>query len=71
MQCLIYASTFLLVSGFLLQPSAHAADKIRIGMPADAGHFTFPLAQKRGFLREEGFEAEIITIRGAQVRISP
>jgi ABC-type nitrate/sulfonate/bicarbonate transport system substrate-binding protein len=70
MRRLIYASIFLLVSGFLLQPSAHAVDKIRIGLPADAGHFTLPLAQKRGFLREEGFEAEIITITGPVANIA-
>ena len=46
------------------------ADKIRIGLPGDAGHFTFPLAQKRGFLREEGFEAEIITITGPVANIA-
>jgi len=70
MRRLIYASLFLLVTGFLLQPSAEAADKIRIGLPADAGHFTFPLAQKRGFLKEEGFEAEIITITGPVANIA-
>ena len=70
MRRLIYASLFLLVSGFLLQPSAQAVDKIRIGLPADAGHFTFPLAQKRGFLKEEGFEAEIITITGPVANIA-
>ena len=70
MRRLIYASIFLLVSGFLLQPSAQAVDKIRIGLPADAGHFTFPLAQKRGFLKEEGIEAEIITITGQVANIA-
>ena len=70
MRRLIYACLFLLVSGFLLQPSARAADKIRIGLPGDAGHFTFPLTQKRGFLREEGFEAEIITITGPVANIA-
>jgi len=59
-----------LVSGFLLQPSAQAVDKIRIGLPADAGHFTLPLAQKRGFLKEEGFEAELITISGPVANIA-
>ena len=49
---------------FSSQISVEAADKIRIGLPADAGHFTFPLAQKRGFLKEESIEAEIITISG-------
>jgi ABC-type nitrate/sulfonate/bicarbonate transport system substrate-binding protein len=70
MRHLIYASIFLLISGFLLQSSAQASDKIRIGLPADAGHFTFPLAQKRGFLKEEGFEAEIITITGPVANIA-
>jgi ABC-type nitrate/sulfonate/bicarbonate transport system substrate-binding protein len=39
-------------------------------MPADAGHFTFPLAQKKGFLAEEGLEAEIITITGQVANIA-
>ena len=61
---------WLLLTVFLLDGSVHAADKIRIGMPADAGHFTFPLAQKKGFLKEEGFEAEIITITGPVANIA-
>jgi NitT/TauT family transport system substrate-binding protein len=55
---------------FLLGGSSYAADKIRIGMPADAGHFTLPLAQKIGFLKEEGIEAEIITITGPVANIA-
>jgi ABC-type nitrate/sulfonate/bicarbonate transport system substrate-binding protein len=70
MRGLIYASIFLLASGCLLQPLAQAVDKIRIGLPADAGHFTLPLAQKRGFLREEAFEAEIITITGPVANVA-
>ena len=54
--------------GILYMPS-HAADKIRISMTGFAGQFmTFPLAQKRGFLKEEGFEAEIIRISAAAGR---
>jgi len=59
----------LLVIG-LMQTPARAADKIRIGMPADAGHFTLQLAQKRGFLRDEGFDAEIITIIGPVANVA-
>jgi NitT/TauT family transport system substrate-binding protein len=59
-----------LVTIILLHDSVHAADKIRIAMPADAGHFTFPLAQKRGFLKEEGIEADIITIFGPVANIA-
>jgi ABC-type nitrate/sulfonate/bicarbonate transport system substrate-binding protein len=55
---------------FVFQAAANAADKIRIAMPADAGHFTIPLAQKRGFLKEEGIEAEIITITGPVANIA-
>lgn len=55
---------------FQLQPSAYAADKIRIGVPPDAGHFTLPLAQKKGFLTGEGFEAEIISITGPVANIA-
>ena len=47
----------------------HAADKIRISITGFAGQFmTFPLAQKRGFLKEEGIEAEIIRIAAAAGR---
>ena len=52
-----------------LHASAHAADKIRISMTGFAGQFmTFSLAQKRGFLKEEGFEAEIVRISAAAGR---
>jgi NitT/TauT family transport system substrate-binding protein len=54
---------------FLLHISVHAADKIRITVSGLSGQFmTFPLAQKRGFLKEEGIEAEIIRITGAASR---
>jgi ABC-type nitrate/sulfonate/bicarbonate transport system substrate-binding protein len=53
----------------LFETSASAADKIRISMTGFAGQFmTFPLAQKRGFLKEEGVEAEIIRIAAAAGR---
>jgi NitT/TauT family transport system substrate-binding protein len=54
----------------IFQASAQGADKIRIAMPADAGHFTLPLAQKRGFLKEEAIEAEIVTISGPVANIA-
>ncbi len=58
-----------LLAMILLHSSAHAADKIRISMTGFAGQFmTFPLAQKRGFLKEEGFEAEILRISAAAGR---
>jgi NitT/TauT family transport system substrate-binding protein len=51
--------TFLVLLG-----SVHAADKIRVGCPAPVGNFlTLPLAQKKGFFKEEGLDAEIIRIR--------
>ena len=59
-----------LLASFLLQTSAHAADKFHIGLPADAGHFTLPLAQKAGFLREVGIEAELITLTGPVANIA-
>jgi len=54
--------TFLAVflAAFLFQVSVQAADKIRIGFAPGASSTPFPLAQKKGFLKEEGFEAEII-----------
>ena len=49
--------------------SAHTADKIRISMTGFAGQFmTFPLAHKRGFLKEEGFDAGIIRVSAAATR---
>jgi len=54
----------------LIHTSAQAADKIRISTPGDAAHFTMHLAQKRGFLKEEGFEAELITISGPVANIA-
>ena len=49
----------------IFHASVHAADKIRIAVPGLGAHFiTFPLAQKRGFLKEEGLEAEIIHVFG-------
>jgi len=60
----------VLLTIFVFQDFVQAADKIRIGMPADAGHFTLPLAQKIGFLKEEGIEAEIITITGPVANIA-
>ena len=54
-----------LLTVFLLQTSAHAADKIRISISNLSGQFmTLPLAHKRGFLKEEGIEAEIIRVTG-------
>jgi NitT/TauT family transport system substrate-binding protein len=48
----------------LFHSSAHAADRIRIGYPSTVGHFiTMPLAEKKGFLKEEGIDAEIVLIR--------
>ena len=58
-----------LLTVFLVLPSVHAADKIRFSMTGFAGQFmTFPLAQKRGFLKEDGIEAEIIRISAAAGR---
>ena len=54
---------------FLLRTSANAADKIRIAYPTRGNVFvTLPLAQKKGFFREEALEPEIIQVRGPIVR---
>ena len=53
----------------VLDTPANGADKIRITVSGLSGQFmTFPLAQKRGFLKEEGLDAEIIRITGAASR---
>ena len=54
-----------LLTVFLLQTSADAADKIRISIANLSGQFmTFALAHKRGFLKEEGIDSEIIRVTG-------
>jgi ABC-type nitrate/sulfonate/bicarbonate transport system substrate-binding protein len=50
----------VLLGTFIFQGSVHAIDKIRIGFAPGASSTPFPLAQKKGFLNEEGFDAEII-----------
>ena len=65
---MLYLATLVVIC--LLQASAEAADKIRVGMPNDAGQFTLPLAQKRGYLREEGIDAELITITGPVANVA-
>ena len=48
---------------FLLFPSVHAADKIRIGYPDASGTFlSLPVGQT-GFFQKEGIQAELIRIR--------
>ena len=55
----------VLLALFIFRTSVQAADKIRIGVPGTTiSQLTFPVAQKRGFFREEGLEAEIISMRG-------
>ena len=57
----IFGALFALL---VLHASTHAADKIRVGYPAPVGNFlTLPLAQKRGFFKEEALDSEIIRIR--------
>jgi ABC-type nitrate/sulfonate/bicarbonate transport system substrate-binding protein len=42
-----------------------AADRVRIGVPQQVIHWmTFPLAYKKGFLKEVGLDAEIVRILG-------
>lgn len=53
-----------LLALFVLHTSAQAADKIRVATPDLGGQFlTFPLAQKKGFFKEEGLDTEIIIMR--------
>lgn len=61
-----FVETLLIL--FTLNTTTEAADKIRIGVPVLGAQFiTLPLAEKRGFLKEEGLEAEIIRIFGPAV----
>ncbi|SRR6266542_6850431 len=58
----------VLFSALCLDVSVEAADKIRIAIPG-TGPF-FALAQKKGFFKDEGLDAEIIQIRGGSVAMA-
>jgi ABC-type nitrate/sulfonate/bicarbonate transport system substrate-binding protein len=48
---------------FVLHISAHAADKIKIGVPElNAQYLPLALGEKRGFFREDGLQGEVIRI---------
>ena len=54
---------------FLINGTASAAEKIRVGVPQQVVHWmVFPLAQQKGFFKEEGFDAEIVRITGPSGR---
>ena len=55
---------------FICPASSNAADKIRIAIPGTGPFLTFSLAQKKGFFKDEGLDAEIIQIRGGTVVLS-
>jgi ABC-type nitrate/sulfonate/bicarbonate transport system substrate-binding protein len=55
---------------YVFQASADAADKIRIGIAPGASSTPFPLEQKIGFLKEEGFEAEIVRSSSTVVAVA-
>ena len=49
--------------------TASAVEKIRVGVPQQVVHWmVFPLAQQKGFFKEEGFDAEIVRITGPSGR---
>jgi NitT/TauT family transport system substrate-binding protein len=48
----------------LFQTGVHAADKVRIAFGTGASSVLYPLAQKKGFLKDEGIDAEVIQLGG-------
>jgi len=60
----------LLFSVLVFDTTIYAAEKIRIGAPPDPAHLTFRLAQKVGFPKAEGFDAEIVTIAGSRAAMA-
>src|SRR3989442_5807105 len=55
----------VLATTFILFTSVHEADKIRVTITGPAAQFIpLQLAQKRGILKAEGLEAEIVQMRG-------
>ena len=60
----------VLLTIIFLQNSAQAADRLRIGFSElIASYSSLPLGQKRGFLQEEGLQAEFIRM-GATVGLA-
>ena len=56
-------SLLVLLAIFLLHTRAQATDKIRIGVPELNAQFVpLALAEKKGFFREDGLQAEVIRI---------
>jgi ABC-type nitrate/sulfonate/bicarbonate transport system substrate-binding protein len=54
---------------FLLNASVQAADKIRVAIPPGV-HVYIPLAQKKGFFKEEGLDTEVIDMPSPAVAIA-
>lgn len=66
MKLLVFAAAIILLfaNGII-----RAAEKIRVGVPQQVVHWmVFPLAQQKGFFKEEGFDAEIVRITGPSGR---
>ena len=54
---------FALFAVLVLHASAHAADKVKIGVPElNAQYLPLHLAERKGFFREEGLQGEVIRI---------
>jgi len=59
------AKVFLaLLSMFLFSTVVHAADKVRIAFGVGSSSVLWPLAQKKGFFKDEGVDAEAIQMLG-------
>lgn len=57
------------IVGWIASGTAPAADRIRVGVPQQVVHWmVFPLAQQKGFFKEEGLDAEIVRITGPSGR---
>ena len=54
----------VLLNIFVLHGVAEAADKIRIAVGVGNSSVLWPLAQKKGFLKDEGIDAEVIQMLG-------
>src|SRR5215475_9637951 len=60
-RCLVKRIFLVLLTIIFLRDSAHATDSTRIGFSAlIASYSSLPLGQKKGFLQEEGLQAEFI-----------
>lgn len=66
-----WARLAFLLSTLLAASGAQAADKVKVGVANTSSDITFFLADKNGYFRDEGIEAEFIPFASATQMVAP